>query len=87
MSYVDSIGIALAIGIAFPLIMHRIENGSRKDQELREIEKWDCTPERIAWLEKWLEDVRPIIDPDKIAEYEASIEVRRRNARKYWNTP
>ena len=84
MNTIDTMCIVIAIGITVPLAYHRIRYGSVEQQSLRDIEKWDCTPERIADLEKALEDLRPIVAPERIVEYEATMEVRRQNAKKYW---
>ena len=84
MSTIDTMSIVIGIGITVPLIYHRLKYGSIEQQSIRDTEKWDCTPERIADLEKALDDLRPIVTPEVIAKYEATMEVRRQNARKYW---
>jgi len=84
MNTIDTVCIAIAIGITVPLIYHRLKYGSIEQQAIRGAEKWDCNPERIDDLEKALEDLRPIVAPEVIAKYEATQEVRRQNAKKYW---
>jgi hypothetical protein len=84
MSTFDAILLVFGISVVVPVIVHRIVYGSVEQQSLRSIEKHDCSPERIEFLTKFLEDIRPNTDPELIKQFEESMEVRRKNAEKYW---
>lgn len=84
MSNVDAIFIVIGISVAIPIIFHRLKYGSAEQQALRSVEKAESHPEHIAVLQKLLDDIRDTSDPKLIKDYEAGMEERRRNAKKYW---
>ena len=84
MSAVDAIAIAVIIGVAIPLIYHRLRYGSAEQRSLRAIEKSESHPDNIAMLQKLLDDIRDTTDPGLIKDFEASMKIRREHTKKYW---
>ena len=86
MSNVDAIFTVVAISIAIPLIMHRLRYGSVEKQMVRSIEKAECRPDHMVFLQTFLDDLkaRKICTPEQIEKYEAEMAQRRVNAKKYW---
>lgn len=84
MSHFEYICIMILVSVAVPLIVHRLRYGSVEQQSLRYIEKADCSPQNIEFLTGFLEEIRPTTDPELIKKFEAGMEVRRQNAKKYW---